>query len=186
MSKKSRTQPAYWEDGQYNNSSQPVVGVTWFEARAYCAWIGRVTERECRLPSEAEWEAAARAKDNSRIYPWGKEWDLAKANTLEGRVLKPSPVGVYAAVGGVGPFGAEDQAGNVWNWTSSLYLPYPYDPAKSEQTDSEGERVERGGSWSYVGRYARCADRSRYGPAYFYDSLGFRVGFPGIFLDSVS
>ncbi len=187
LSKKSRRQPAYWDDAKYNNPSQPVVGVTWFEARAYCAWLTIASGRGYRLSSEAEWEAAARGPDG-RIYPWEGDWDLNKANTVEGRVLKPSPVGAYAAAGGVGPFGGEEQAGNVWEWSSSLYLPYPYDPMRSEQPEAEGERVVRGGSWGINRRNARCAFRDRLVPVVFFflNNVGFRVVSPGIFLDSGS
>ena len=183
LSQKSRTQPQYWNDLQYNNPSQPVVGITWFEARAYCSWLSAVTQREFCLPSEAEWESAARGT-NGMIYPWGNDWDAARANTLEGRVMKPSPVGAYACAIAVGPFGAEDQSGNVWNWTTSLYLPYPYDPAKSEQSEAEGERILRGGSWGDFRRFARCATRYWYVPDNFNFTAGFRVLSPGIFLPS--
>ena len=193
LSQKSRSQPHYWDDQQYNNPSQPVVGITWFEANAYCAWLSALTGKPYRLPSEAEWEAAARGLPASpqspftnRQYPWGSDFDPAKANTLEGRVLKPSPVGAYAAAGAVGPFGAEDQAGNVYNWTSSLYLPYPYNPAESEKTEAEGERVVRGGSWYYDRGFARCAYRSRNVPVDFTNSVGFRLVSPGILLGSGS
>ncbi|MCD4673503.1 MAG: SUMF1/EgtB/PvdO family nonheme iron enzyme [Anaerolineaceae bacterium] len=164
LAEKSRTQPAFWRDVQYNTPSQPVVGITWFEARAYCAWLAALTGKPWRLPTEAEWEAAARGlprRGKSRKYPWGEEWDPVRANTLEGRVMRPSPVGAFAAAGGAGPFKAEDQAGNVWEWTSSLYLPYPYDPVKSEQPEAEGERVLRGGSWDDDRWAARCASRIR-------------------------
>ncbi|MFH0995522.1 MAG: SUMF1/EgtB/PvdO family nonheme iron enzyme [Pseudomonadota bacterium] len=185
LSKKSRLQPAYWNDQQFNNPSQPVVGITWFEARAYCVWLSQVIKREFRLPSEAEWEAAARGVTKGIgdrwAYPWGSDWGDVKANTIEGRVLKPSPVGAYTCVGAIGPFKAEDQAGNVWNWTNSLYLPYPYDPAKSELEDVDGERVVRGGSWGGSRRRARCALRSRFVPVGFDGSIGFRVVSPGIF-----
>jgi len=180
LSKKSRAEPAFWNDPQYNNPSQPVVGITWFEARAYCAWLSVITGQPYRLPAEAEWEAAARGSIPfglgiaNRTYPWDNAWDAAKANTIEGRVMKPSPVGTYACAGGVGPFKAEDQAGNVWNWTSSLYLPYPYDPAKSEQPEAEGERTLRGGSWNGSSRFARCAYRYRRAPDDFLNNLGFR------------
>jgi len=176
---KSRTQPHYWNDTQYNNPSQPVVGITWFEARAYCAWLSSVMDKTFRLPSEVEWEAAARGfSDGGRVYPWGDDWDREKANSLEGRVLKPSPVGAYTAAGGVGHFGAEDQAGNVYDWTSSLYLPYPYDPAQSEKTESDGERVVRGGSWYLIRLNARCAYRYRSVPDNFYNNIGFRLVSP--------
>ena len=173
FSNKSRVQPEWWNDSTRNNPSQPVVGITWFEATAYCEWLSTVTGRPYRLPTEAEWEAAARglASPNKgegvaslmgvRVYPWGDEWEQTKANTIEGRVLKPSPVGAYTAVGNVGPFGGEDQSGNVWNWTSTLYKPYPYTDDATENPTAEGERVVRGGSWNSYRRFARCAYRSR-------------------------
>jgi formylglycine-generating enzyme required for sulfatase activity len=181
---KSRTGPAYWDNPERNNPSQPVVGITWFEARAYCAWLSVVTGKPYRLPTEVEWEAAARGSlpfghdVENRTYPWGNDWDKEKANSLEGRVLKPSPVGAYACTGAVGPFEAEDQAGNVYNWTSSLYLPYPYDPSKSELAEAEGERVVRGGSWVNYSRYVRCAYRFRYVPVDFFNNFGCRVVSP--------
>ncbi|MCJ7531214.1 MAG: SUMF1/EgtB/PvdO family nonheme iron enzyme [Anaerolineales bacterium] len=177
FSGKSRQQPAYWQDADRNNPSQPLVGITWFEACAYCVWLSAVSGENYRLPTEAEWEVAARGPKRL-CYPWGHDWESAKANTLEGRVLKPSPVGAFAAAG-ESRFKAEDQAGNVWEWTSSLYLPYPYRRENSEKPEVEGERIVRGGSWGSSGRGARCA--SRYGgvPDYFTDSIGFRVLSPG-------
>ncbi|MCX6081864.1 MAG: SUMF1/EgtB/PvdO family nonheme iron enzyme [Chloroflexi bacterium] len=179
LSKKSRTQPDKWNDAQYNNPSQPVVAITWFEAQAYCAWLSAVTCKEFRLPSEIEWEAAARGQA-ARFYPWGDAWDLVKANSLEGRVLKPTPVGAYACAGALGPYGAEDQAGNVYNWTSSLYLPYPYQQGKSEVAEADGERVVRGGSWYNSLGNARCACRDRYNPGNFNYFIGFRLVSPGL------
>ena len=201
LSSKSRERPEYWFNAERNNPSQPVVGITWFEANAYCAWL---TERLqvsgftlqvwrngqletfnlkpetflVRLPTEVEWEAAARSADG-RGYPWGNEWDVARANTIEGRVLKPSPVGAYSAVGGVGESGAEDQCGNVWDWTSTLYREYPYQADDRENPESEGERVLRGGAWLRASLLARCACRSRFGPVRFGDSIAFRLCSPG-------
>jgi formylglycine-generating enzyme required for sulfatase activity len=186
---KSRSQPEYWKDRERNNPSQPVVGITWFEAKAYCVWLSEVTGKEYRLPSEVEWEAAARGlpdksflgKMTVRKYPWGNDWDKEKANSIEGRVMKPSPVGAYAAAGAVGPFGAEDQAGNVWDWTSSLYFPsYPYNAKKSEVSEADGERTVRGGSWDNYRRNVRCASRSWFVPVSFNDLIGFRLVFPAL------
>ncbi len=178
LSVKSRQQPAFWDDPRYNNPSQPVVGVTWFEAGAYCAWLSAVLGRPCRLPSEVEWEAAARGT-SARLYPWGDEWEIFRANTLEGRVLRPSPVGAYTAAGNTGPYGGEDQSGNVWNWTSSLYLPYPYQAVTHEDSASTQERVVRGGSFYLQSRSVRSAYRNRSVPGYFDDTVGFRLVFPG-------
>jgi len=192
LSAKSREQPQWWNDSTYNNPSQPVVGVTWFEVQAYCMWLSVVTGKIYRLPTEVEWEAAARGLSplplaarkrglgvGARVYPWGDDWDAAKANTIEGRVLKPSPVGAYAAAGGVGPFGAEDQSGNVWNWTSSLYRPYPYQHNDREDAEAEGERTVRGGAWDDDRGSSRCAYRYGLVPDYYDDSVGFRIVSPG-------
>ena len=169
-----------------------MVGITWFEAKAYCVWLSEVTGKAYRLPTEVEWEAAARGLPSpiraersasvveaGRKYPWGNDWDKQKANSLEGRVMKPSPVGAYFAAGAVGPFGAEDQAGNVYDWTSSLYLPYPYNAEKSEVSEADGERTVRGGSWDFDHWSVRCAYRSRFVPDSFIASVGFRLVFPG-------
>lgn len=187
LSIKSRERPQYWDNNDFNTLSQPVVGVTWFEAQAYCVWLSGVTGRVYRLPTEVEWEAAARGLSSpckgegprGRIYPWGHDWDASRANTIEGRVLKPSPVGAYRAAGGVGPFDAEDQSGNVWNWTSSLYLPYPYQFNKCEDAEAEGERSMRGGSWYDARSHPRCAYRGTSSPANFANDIGFRVMSPG-------
>ena len=173
-----------------------MVGVTWFEARAYCAWLEeklRVSNSvlrvlrngeaeaprldpgafQVRLPSEAEWEIAARGR-SGRQYPWGCRWWAGRANTWEGHVLRPTPVGVYPR--GRTPDQIADMAGNVWEWTRSVYDAYPYDPADGrEALDAEGYRVLRGGSWFNNRRYARCASRGGSIPADFGSSLGFRV-----------
>jgi len=192
LSAKSRERPQWWNDSTYNNPSQPVVGVTWFEAQAYCMWLSVVTGKIYRLPTEVEWEAAERGLSplplaarkrglgvGARVYPWGDDWDAAKANTIEGRVLKPSPVGAYAAAGGVGPLGAEDQSGNVWNWTSSLYRPYPYRHDDCEDSEAEGERTVRGGSWFYDRIGTRCAFRGWFVPDSYTSNMGFRIVSPG-------
>jgi len=207
-----RRWPRFWEDRRYNNRSQPVVGVCWYEARAYCAWLGeqlRVSGRAIqverdggletlnlepetltvRLPSEAEWEKAARWDVSTRLatggkqarrYPWGERWDEARANTLEGRGLTTTPVGVYPE--GAAPCGALDCAGNVWEWTASRWGPeverpafgYPYDAGDGrEEPGGTDLRVVRSGSWDYGARIARCASRNRNLP----DSRNYDLGF---------
>jgi formylglycine-generating enzyme required for sulfatase activity len=145
LERRSRTEPAYWNDSRFNQPNLPVVGVTWFEARAYAAWLSVCTGKTYRLPTEAEWEKAARGK-RGRLHPWGYRWDAAKCNTLEGRILGTSPVGAFPE--GTSPYGAMDMAGNVWEWTGTLYQPYPYvNDVSRENAESEGKRVLRGGSW---------------------------------------
>ena len=191
--------PAFWDDARFNNPAQPVVGVTWHEALAYCCWLTekmqeaggtgqellvwrdgkpgtlnlRTETLAVRLPSEAEWERAARGR-RGWIYPWGNRWDAARANTWEGHVLRTTPVGIYPD-GGT-PLGTHDLSGNVWEWTRSLYRPYPYwaDDGR-EELEAEGYRVVRGGSWFHYQRFARCASRHGFIPDSFDYALGFRL-----------
>ena len=174
---KSRSQPAFWVRSGWDNPSQPVTGVTWFETNAYAAWLSAASGKSFRLPDEKEWEAAARGV-KGRIYPWNNEWNQNKANTIEGRVMKPSPVGAYAAAGGLGPFGTEDQSGNIWEWTRSLYRPYPAQLFNETDQESTEERIVRGGSWVSDRRDARCAGRRWDFPDFFGNVIGFRLFSP--------
>jgi serine/threonine-protein kinase len=153
------TQPGCWNDEQWNQPAYPVVCVSWYEAVAYTRWLAQETGLDVRLPTEAEWEKSARGTDGRR-FPWGDDWDETKANTSEGGADRTTSVGDYPA--GASPYGALDMAGNVWEWTSSLYKGYPYDPADGrEDLGAEGVRVLRGGSWGSEFRWARCAARVR-------------------------
>jgi formylglycine-generating enzyme required for sulfatase activity len=171
----------------------PVVNVTWHDAVAYCRWLAEVTGRPYCLPSEAEWEKSARGGDG-RIYPWGNRWDVKQCNSEEGGKGNTTLVGTYSQ--GASPYGLLDMAGNVLEWTRSLWgedweepsFKYPYDPADGrEDLDAPGSvlRVLRGGSFYLSVKYARCAARIRLIPNYFGLSSGFRVLVaPGSSLDS--
>jgi len=125
--KGDRAQLDYWHDEKYNGPQQPVVGVPWYEAVAYCRWLLAKTGREFRLPSEAEWEKAARGTDG-RSYPWGDEFDESKCNVYESSIGTTTPVGKYSpqlhpelAEGGDSPYGCADMAGNVWTVTRNCW-----------------------------------------------------------------
>jgi formylglycine-generating enzyme required for sulfatase activity len=129
-------EPHGWQGGKApgDKADHPVVSVSWHDAMAYCQWLAKATNKAYRLPSEAEWEKAARGVEG-RIYPWGNEWDAKRCNSSEGERGGMTPVGMYSpqlhpelAEGGDSPYGCVDMAGNVWEWTGSVYEKYPYDP----------------------------------------------------------
>jgi formylglycine-generating enzyme required for sulfatase activity len=169
-----QTRPVFWDDPAYNHPAQPVVGITWHEARAYCAWLSGQSRQAFRLPTEAEWEAAARGREGRR-YPWGPGFDPARCNTFETHVRATTPVGVFP--GGDSPEGVADLVGNVWEWTGSIYSPYPYraGDGREDPQDAKARRVLRGGSW-YDGRdSARSAYRGDDIPDSRYNDLGLRL-----------
>jgi formylglycine-generating enzyme required for sulfatase activity len=155
----------------------PAVRVSWRDATAYAAWLAQLTGLPWRLPTEAEWEKAARYDPNtrtSRIYPWGDTFDKARCNTYESGIRGTTPVGTYP--NGASPCGALDMAGNVWEWTSSLFKPYPYNASDGrERADSTDSRVLRGGSWYIDPRFARAAYRLLNDPGGIVGNVGFRV-----------
>jgi formylglycine-generating enzyme required for sulfatase activity len=145
-----------WRD-QLKCLDTPVVGITWQDTQAYAAWLSRVTEQPWRLPTEAEWEKAARGTDR-RLYPWGNQWEPGRANTIESEIGGITPVGSYPS--GASPYAVQDLSGNVWEWTTSLYAPYPYSHDREhEDPSSAASRVLRGGSWHGNARNATVTYR---------------------------
>ena len=130
--------PHYWADSKWNIADHPVVGVSYYEAEAYAKWAGK------RLPTEQEWERAARGTDG-REYPWGNAFDKTTCNSYESGIGATTPVTKYAK--GISPSGCFDMAGNVWEWGASWY----------EQ--SPGRRMVRGGSWDDWPEYLRASYR---------------------------
>jgi formylglycine-generating enzyme required for sulfatase activity len=174
--------PRYWYDARLNNLSSPVVGVTWLDAVAYCAWLterldraGRLPPgRVVRLPIEAEWEKAASWDTHQQVrrrYPWGDEWSSERANTGDGRgAWLTAPVGCYP--NGISPYGLHDCIGNVWEWTASTYSNYPGAALAFQES---GSYTLRGSSCASTPTHARCTYRSRLPTTYWRYHLGFRI-----------
>ncbi len=167
-------QPKHWQDGRHpgGREDHPVECVSWHDAIAYCRWLSEATDRPYALPSEAEWEKGARGSDG-RIYPWGNQWDTKLCNTLEGGKGDTMPVGAHLQ--GASPYGLLNMAGNVCEWTRSLWgavsseleFRYPYNLTDGRENLEAGNhirRVLRGGSFYYVHWYARCVYRLNSNP----------------------
>ena len=154
--------------------THPVTGVSRMDAEAYIQWLNKSSGSRYRLPSEAEWEKAARGPE-SRIYPWGDNFDPWRCNTIESGKKLTTPVGSYSP-GGDSVFEVADMVGNVWEWTHSLYAKYPYDAKDGREDEAgQGRRVLRGGSFGSDRHYARCACRNDGYPGRRVNFIGFRV-----------
>jgi formylglycine-generating enzyme required for sulfatase activity len=163
---------------QLGRLDHPVVDVSWEDAVDYARWLAKVTGRPWRLPSEAEWEQAARGTDG-RSYPWGDTFHKARCNLYEDGIRKTTPVGSFPS--GASPYGVQDMTGNVWEWTSGLYMSYPYRPDDGREREDSTDyrvphRVVRGGSWlNGDAKFARTACQLGYWFDSRSDDRGFRL-----------
>lgn len=153
----------------------PVVGVSREDASAYCKWLSGKLGVQFKLPTEAQWEKAARGTDN-RKYPWGNKEPDRRLSNFASKVGKTTPVGTYPK--GASPYGLMDMAGNVWEWCRDWYGKdyYQSSPAKNPTgPKNAGSRVFRGGSWYVIAGALRCANRDVGEPSDRDYNLGFRL-----------
>lgn len=155
-------------------ANHPRVNVCWYEAHAFCGWLGERLGHEVRLPSEAEWEKAARGTDG-RDYPWEGEFDVARCNCGHTGIGTTSAVGAFPS--GTSPHGVLDLSGNVWEWCSTKWRDSYKEPV-DEETGGKASRLLRGGSFLSRREYVRCAFRASYSPRFVDTDFGFRVSAP--------
>ena len=166
--------PPLWNDPNFNQPDQPVVAVSWFEAVGYCEWISKISGRKYRLPSEAEWERAARGGMEQQLFPWGAAPPESLPHYDRRWKTGPEPVGRYQP----NAFGLFDICENVHEWCSDWYQAsyYSVSPERNPRGPEAGERrASRGGSWRHHMKVTRCAARSSIPPAFQYADYGFRL-----------
>jgi formylglycine-generating enzyme len=166
--------PPFWHDQKFNHPQQPVTGVSWFDAHRYCQWLSAQTGRAYRLPTEAEWERAARGDLEQNNFPWGNH----PPQSLPGYAIRwqtgPEPVACYAS----NAFGLYNICDNVHEWCSDWYDPiyYAISPDHNPRGPEHGQRkASRGGSWRHHVKVSRCSARSSIPPDFHYADYGFRV-----------
>ena len=168
-----REAPPRWNDPQFNHPEQPVTSVSWFDAVAYCEWLTATSGKAYRLPTEAEWERAARGGSEGRLYTWGDEPPQAQPRYSDLWLDGPERAGMRPPNG----FGLHDISENVHEWCSDWYDEryYEVSPSTNPQGPASGKRrASRGGSWRHQIKITRVAARSSIPPEFRYSDYGFR------------
>ncbi len=166
--------PPGWSDANFNHPSQPVTSVSWFDATAYCEWLSEKTGKLYRLPTEAEWERAARGGIEGKLYTWGDEAPKTQPSYSELWLHGPERVGQRPP----NEFGLHDMSENVHEWCSDWFDSRYYidSPSRSPRGPESGtRRASRGGSWRHQIKITRVAARSSLPPQFKYSDYGFRV-----------
>jgi sulfatase modifying factor 1 len=166
--------PPYWSDPNFSHPRQPVVGLSWFDAVAYCVWLSSMTGSHYRLPTEAEWERAARGGAEGMLFPWGDDPPFSRPAYHTRWKTGPEPVGQSQP----NAFGLFDMCENVHEWCSDWYGAnyYAISPDRNPQGPEKGKRkASRGGSWRHQIKISRCSARSSIPPEFKYADYGFRV-----------
>ncbi|HEY7616552.1 MAG TPA: SUMF1/EgtB/PvdO family nonheme iron enzyme [Terriglobales bacterium] len=168
------TPPPFWNDRNFSDPEQPVVAVSWFEATRYCQWLSARSGRHYRLPTEAEWERAARGGLEEKLFPLGDVSPQSLPDYDKRWKTGPEPVGRYAA----NAFGLYDIGENVHEWCGDWYQAdyYAVSPERNPRGPESGQRrASRGGSWRHHIKVSRCAARSSIPPQFQYADYGFRL-----------
>lgn len=163
-----------WTDPNFNDPKMPVVAVSWHEAAAYCGWLSKETNRPYRLPTEAEWECAARAGVEKSLYPWGDSPPESLRDYANRWRRGPEPVGLYPP----NAYGLFNMGDNVHEWCADWYdaAYYMDSPERNPQGPVNGVRkASRGGSWRHHVKASRNAARSSIPPEFRYADYGFRI-----------
>jgi formylglycine-generating enzyme required for sulfatase activity len=169
-----RTAPPMWNDSNFNDPRQPVVAVSWFDAVAYCEWLSSMTSAKYRLPTEAEWERAARGGVDGKKFPWGDDPPQSRRRYSERWERGPEPVGESEP----NAYGLYEMCENVHEWCSDWFQAdyYAISAERNPQGPPTGERkASRGGSWRHHVKISRCSSRSSILPEFQYADYGFRV-----------
>jgi sulfatase modifying factor 1 len=166
--------PPQWDDANFSDADQPVVATSWFDAVAYCEWLGRTAGRSYRLPTEAEWERAARGGLEQKQFPWGDDPPESLANYAMRWKTAPEPVGRAEK----NALGLCDIGANVHEWCSDWFQAEYYFVSSDRNPkgpDLGSRRASLGGSWRHYTKVSRCAARSSIPPEFRYADYGFRI-----------